>query len=187
MVNVILSDLYSFTSLLCWLLQILNLPKHQEDSLKMPSTQSYLTWMFQLSVLLIRYIILSLEIDWWLLLVFHETTKRGLIKKKKEHIVDDVIPSLRAHEQCSWVNLSSFSRLETWRTFFFPLLVILGKADSVRDTVICYSFYLNSMTFAREWMQATLALYAARRTSGIVVNIGFQVTSVVPSKCLTFP
>ncbi|XP_062103121.1 actin-related protein 8-like [Humulus lupulus] len=27
---------------------------------------------------------------------------------------------------------------------------------------------------------ATLALYAARRTSGIVVNIGFQVTSVVP-------
>ncbi|XP_062103503.1 actin-related protein 8-like [Humulus lupulus] len=28
--------------------------------------------------------------------------------------------------------------------------------------------------------QATLALYAARRTSGIVVNIGFQVTSVVP-------
>ncbi|CAK7323890.1 unnamed protein product [Dovyalis caffra] len=28
--------------------------------------------------------------------------------------------------------------------------------------------------------QATLALYAARRTSGIVVNIGFHVTSVVP-------
>ncbi|KAK2639968.1 hypothetical protein Ddye_027763 [Dipteronia dyeriana] len=28
--------------------------------------------------------------------------------------------------------------------------------------------------------QATLALYAARRTSGIVVNIGFQATSVVP-------
>ncbi|KAH9804546.1 actin-related protein 8 [Citrus sinensis] len=28
--------------------------------------------------------------------------------------------------------------------------------------------------------QATLALYAAKRTSGIVVNIGFQVTSVVP-------
>ncbi|WCJ32519.1 actin-related protein 8 [Euphorbia peplus] len=28
--------------------------------------------------------------------------------------------------------------------------------------------------------QATLALYAARRTSGIVVNIGFQITSVVP-------
>ncbi|XP_017980162.1 PREDICTED: actin-related protein 8 isoform X4 [Theobroma cacao] len=28
--------------------------------------------------------------------------------------------------------------------------------------------------------QATLALYAARRTSGIVVNVGFQVTSVVP-------
>ncbi|KAJ7015461.1 actin-related protein 8 isoform X1 [Populus alba x Populus x berolinensis] len=28
--------------------------------------------------------------------------------------------------------------------------------------------------------QATLALYAAQRTSGIVVNIGFQVTSVVP-------
>ncbi|XP_062088336.1 actin-related protein 8-like [Humulus lupulus] len=28
--------------------------------------------------------------------------------------------------------------------------------------------------------QATLALYAARRTSRIVVNIGFQVTSVVP-------
>ncbi|GAB4845847.1 Actin-like protein arp8 [Ancistrocladus abbreviatus] len=28
--------------------------------------------------------------------------------------------------------------------------------------------------------QATLALYAARRTSGIVVNIGFQQTSVVP-------
>ncbi|XP_048231383.1 actin-related protein 8 isoform X2 [Ricinus communis] len=28
--------------------------------------------------------------------------------------------------------------------------------------------------------QATLALYAARRTSGIAVNIGFQVTSVVP-------
>ncbi|XVF03531.1 hypothetical protein REPUB_Repub05bG0002200 [Reevesia pubescens] len=28
--------------------------------------------------------------------------------------------------------------------------------------------------------QAALALYAARRTSGIVVNIGFQVTSVVP-------
>nr|XP_028943862.1 actin-related protein 8-like [Malus domestica] len=28
--------------------------------------------------------------------------------------------------------------------------------------------------------QATLALYAARRTSGIVVNIGFQVTSIVP-------
>uniref|UniRef100_A0A453DC42 Actin-related protein 8 n=1 Tax=Aegilops tauschii subsp. strangulata TaxID=200361 RepID=A0A453DC42_AEGTS len=30
--------------------------------------------------------------------------------------------------------------------------------------------------------QALLALYAARRTSGIVVNIGFNVTSVVPSK-----
>ncbi|XP_061354163.1 actin-related protein 8 isoform X2 [Gastrolobium bilobum] len=28
--------------------------------------------------------------------------------------------------------------------------------------------------------QATLALYAAKRTSGIAVNIGFQVTSVVP-------
>ncbi|KAM1099158.1 hypothetical protein TB2_005671 [Malus domestica] len=28
--------------------------------------------------------------------------------------------------------------------------------------------------------QATLALYAARRTSGFVVNIGFQVTSIVP-------
>ncbi|KAI5321431.1 hypothetical protein L3X38_030502 [Prunus dulcis] len=28
--------------------------------------------------------------------------------------------------------------------------------------------------------QATLALFAARRTSGIVVNIGFQVTSIVP-------
>ncbi|KDP36317.1 hypothetical protein JCGZ_09532 [Jatropha curcas] len=28
--------------------------------------------------------------------------------------------------------------------------------------------------------QATLALYAARRTSGIAVNIGFQVTSIVP-------
>ncbi|KAJ4826772.1 actin-like protein arp8 [Turnera subulata] len=28
--------------------------------------------------------------------------------------------------------------------------------------------------------QATLALYAARRTSGVVVNIGFHVTSVVP-------
>ncbi|KAG5550899.1 hypothetical protein RHGRI_009365 [Rhododendron griersonianum] len=28
--------------------------------------------------------------------------------------------------------------------------------------------------------QATLALYAARRTSGIVVNIGFQQTSIVP-------
>jgi actin-related protein len=33
--------------------------------------------------------------------------------------------------------------------------------------------------------QATLALYAAQRTSGIVVNIGFQVTSVVPSKRLS--
>uniref|UniRef100_A0A2P2KT89 Uncharacterized protein MANES_05G204900 n=1 Tax=Rhizophora mucronata TaxID=61149 RepID=A0A2P2KT89_RHIMU len=30
--------------------------------------------------------------------------------------------------------------------------------------------------------QATLALYAARQTSGIAVNIGFQVTSIVPSK-----
>lgn len=30
--------------------------------------------------------------------------------------------------------------------------------------------------------QAVLALYAARRTSGIVVNIGFNVTSVVPGK-----
>lgn len=30
--------------------------------------------------------------------------------------------------------------------------------------------------------QAVLALYAARRTSGIVVNIGFHVTSIVPSK-----
>ncbi|KAE9456515.1 hypothetical protein C3L33_11477, partial [Rhododendron williamsianum] len=29
-------------------------------------------------------------------------------------------------------------------------------------------------------LQATLALYAARRTSGIVVNIGFQQTSIVP-------
>ncbi|XP_039039678.1 actin-related protein 8-like [Hibiscus syriacus] len=29
-------------------------------------------------------------------------------------------------------------------------------------------------------MHGTLALFAARRTSGIVVNIGFQVTSVVP-------
>ncbi|KAM1145563.1 hypothetical protein PS2_037300 [Malus domestica] len=33
--------------------------------------------------------------------------------------------------------------------------------------------------------QATFALYAGRRTSGIVVNIGFQVTSIVPS--LMFP
>lgn len=33
-------------------------------------------------------------------------------------------------------------------------------------------------------MQATLALYAARRTSAIVVNIGFHVTSVLPSKLL---
>lgn len=31
--------------------------------------------------------------------------------------------------------------------------------------------------------QAVLALYAARQTSGIVVNIGFQVTSVVPILC----
>ncbi|CAL5440085.1 unnamed protein product [Camellia sinensis] len=28
--------------------------------------------------------------------------------------------------------------------------------------------------------QATLALYATRRTSGIIVNIGFHQTSVVP-------
>lgn len=33
-------------------------------------------------------------------------------------------------------------------------------------------------------MQAILALYTARRTSGIVVNIGFHCTSVVPSKIL---
>jgi len=31
--------------------------------------------------------------------------------------------------------------------------------------------------------QSVLALYAARKTSGIVVNIGFQVTSVVPILC----
>jgi hypothetical protein len=30
--------------------------------------------------------------------------------------------------------------------------------------------------------QAVLALYASKRTSGIIVHIGFNVTSVVPSK-----
>lgn len=32
------------------------------------------------------------------------------------------------------------------------------------------------------YFQAVLALYAARRTSGIVVNIGFQVITILPSK-----
>lgn len=35
-------------------------------------------------------------------------------------------------------------------------------------------------------MQATLALFAARRTSGILVNVGFHQTSVVPSMSIEF-
>lgn len=36
-------------------------------------------------------------------------------------------------------------------------------------------------------MQATLALFSARRTSGILVNIGFHQTSVVPSMLVFHP
>ena len=46
---------------------------------------------------------------------------------------------------------------------------------------------LISVIFYLYISQAVLALYAARRTSGIVVNIGFHVTSVVPSELLFIP
>lgn len=41
-------------------------------------------------------------------------------------------------------------------------------------------------SFLNRNMQATLALFAAKRTSGIVVNVGFHQTSVVPSMSTEF-
>lgn len=40
---------------------------------------------------------------------------------------------------------------------------------------------MNSLAFV---FQAVLSLYASKRTSGIVVHIGFNTTSIVPSKQL---
>ncbi|KAJ6422936.1 hypothetical protein OIU84_023967 [Salix udensis] len=49
----------------------------------------------------------------------------------------------------------------------------------LKDTIYAALFDMNVPAVCAI-NQATLALYAAQRTSGIVVNIGFQVTSVVP-------
>ncbi|PNX97812.1 actin-related protein 8-like, partial [Trifolium pratense] len=45
---------------------------------------------------------------------------------------------------------------------------------------ICSALFDMNVPSVCALNQATLALFAANQTSGIVVNIGFQVTSVVP-------
>ncbi|CAL5358889.1 unnamed protein product [Camellia sinensis] len=49
----------------------------------------------------------------------------------------------------------------------------------LKETISSVLFDMNVPTICAI-NQATLALYATRRTSGIVVNIGFHQTSVVP-------
>ncbi|KAK9156461.1 hypothetical protein Sjap_003941 [Stephania japonica] len=77
-------------------------------------------------------------------------------------------PSGRSSTFLEFGNIDSptYSRL---RNFFATIFTRLNNQD------IQLLFPSPSAT-----MMATLALFAARRTSGIVVNIGFHVTSVVP-------
>nr|XP_027190465.1 actin-related protein 8-like [Cicer arietinum] len=68
----------------------------------------------------------------------------------------------------------------------FPLSSALPDTESARASrrqlkeAIYSSLFDMNVPAVCAVNQATLALYAAKRTSGIVVNIGFQVTSVVP-------
>ncbi|TQD80788.1 hypothetical protein C1H46_033623 [Malus baccata] len=85
----------------------------------------------------------------------------------------------------------SFAFSETHLRFGYPLqeertngVAIVQSCHVIWN---CISQCINGLIESRSSihclllkLQATLALYAARRTSGIVVNIGFQVTSIVP-------
>ncbi|MCL7041908.1 hypothetical protein MKW94_015606 [Papaver nudicaule] len=61
----------------------------------------------------------------------------------------------------------------------FPICHYYGPRRQLEEAICRVLFDMNVPAVC-SINQAVLALYAARRTSGIVVNIGFRVTSVVP-------
>ncbi|KAI3914880.1 hypothetical protein MKX01_018049 [Papaver californicum] len=77
-----------------------------------------------------------------------------------------------------------YSRL---RHFFATIYDRMQKKPSTQPVVVAFPichYYeaICNVPAVCSINQAILALYAARRTSGIVVDIGFRVTSVVPMK-----
>lgn len=73
-----------------------------------------------------------------------------------------------------------------------PFRLIYGQRKQLQGSVIIdggsgyckYGWSKSSRPAGRlSTYAAVLALYAARQTSGIVINVGFQVTSVVPILC----
>ncbi|THU62293.1 hypothetical protein C4D60_Mb01t03600 [Musa balbisiana] len=84
-------------------------------------------------------------------------------------------PSGRCATFLEFGNLESpvHSRLHHFFSTIYSRMQVRASSHPIIVSVpICYSEGL--------YIHAVLALYAARRTSGIVVNIGFNVTSVVP-------
>ncbi|CAJ1942079.1 unnamed protein product [Sphenostylis stenocarpa] len=72
-------------------------------------------------------------------------------------------------------------------TFAVTLLLYGAHASSfcTNECALHPPFNLtNHSGVVQDQIHGTLALYAAEQTSGIAVNIGFQVTSVVPSKVM---
>lgn len=72
--------------------------------------------------------------------------------------------------------------------YFFIFYGLIGTPHLIKEEIFPFFLvlYITLIALIYVNIQATLALYAVRRTSGIVVNIGFQVTSVVPSKLFCF-
>ncbi|KAL9248973.1 Actin-related protein [Drosera capensis] len=112
-------------------------------------------------------------------------------------------PSGRSATFCEFGNIETplYSRLSLfYTTIYSKMQVKPPNQPLVVSTPICHYDDTESAKASRKQLgeaihsvlfdlnvpavcainQATLALYAARRTSGIVVNIGFQHTSVVP-------
>ncbi|KAL0550180.1 hypothetical protein IC582_014683 [Cucumis melo] len=83
-----------------------------------------------------------------------------------------------------------YSRMRV-KTSFYPVVVSLpichyddtesakASRQQLKEAIYSVLFDMNVPSVCAI-NQATLALYAARRISGIVVNVGFQVTSIVP-------
>ncbi|KAL5190648.1 Actin-related protein 8 [Glycine soja] len=79
--------------------------------------------------------------------------------------------------------LSSLMCLGCFLVFFVVVISDTESAKASRQQLkeaIYASLFDMNVPAVCAINQATLALYAAKRTSGIVVNIGFQVTSIVP-------
>ncbi|OMP06923.1 hypothetical protein COLO4_07785 [Corchorus olitorius] len=85
-----------------------------------------------------------------------------------------------------WIYFLQNHHHDPWDSVFFSELNLRSDTESakasrrqLKDAIHTVLFDMNVPAVCAV-NQATLALYAAKRTSGIVVNIGFQVTSVVP-------